>query len=191
MKKVVVSYLADKLGEVAKNVEVSEDKISFEIPDIYLFEKGSATPNAKFVKVMDEVKGITTGLESTDVIVTSIVFQPEVKDAELDLAKNVSLERLDLLKAKIEASFENDTNDVVGHAVVRKEIRPELRKAKEYRGASGMIKIEMKQKPVLTDGRKPRPLRDDVFGKGDADHSVYDNFVNQMSQSKKPQAPRE
>jgi chemotaxis protein MotB len=187
MKKVVISYLADQLGAVAKNVEVSEDKIAFEIPDTFLFEKGNATPNAKFIKVMDQVKGITMGLESTDVIITSIVFQPEVANADLELAKNVSRERLDILKAKIEASFGNETDDVIGHAVVRKEAR----KTKDYVGSSGMVKIEMKQKAVLTDGRKPRPLRDDVFGQGEADHSVYDNFVKQMSESKKHQAPRE
>ena len=185
MKKVVVSYLADQLGDVANDVEVSEDKVSFEIPDTFLFEKGTATPKADFVKVMEKVKGITTGLENSDVIVTSIVFQPAIPGGDLTVSKNVALERLDLIKAKVEASFANDTNDLVGRAVVRKEIG----KTKETRNASGMLKFEMKQKAVLTDGRKPRPLKDDVFGKNEADHTVYDNFVKQLSATKKHQAP--
>jgi chemotaxis protein MotB len=78
--KVVTAYLADQLGDVAKNVSVSQDGFDFDIPDTLLFEKGSAKPKNNFVKVLDKIAGVTAGLKDADIKITSGIFVQAVPD---------------------------------------------------------------------------------------------------------------
>lgn len=185
MKKVVMAYSAEQLGAAASNVNVTADTLTFEIPDSLLFERGTATPGPGFVTIMERVKGVTTGLEGADIHVSSVVYTNSVGDMDPDSAfeksKLVSQERLDILTAKVKTSLENDSVDVKGRASAKTDDRG----AKENKAGGGFVRFEIKQKTVLPDGKKPKPLNDGVFGAAEADKSVYDNFVKQVSKTKK------
>lgn len=186
MKKVVMAHMAEQLGSTASSVNVSADSVVFEIPDSQLFDRGSSNPNGSFVTTMERVKGVTAGLEDTDVVVTSIVYDNSVPGGDHRLARNVADARLDLVQAKIKESLESGSVDVSGRSAARFDDRT----TREKKGnGGGFVRIEMKQKKITPDGKKPRPIKDGVFGSSygnaDADKSVYDNFVNQVAKQKR------
>ncbi|ASD62634.1 flagellar motor protein MotB [Bdellovibrio bacteriovorus] len=176
--KVVAAYLADQMTDVAKNVTVTPDGYDFDIPDYMLFERGTSTPNANFVKVMDKIKGITTGLKDADIKLTSGLFIQAVPDGSVMSANKVASERFDIVRAKIMASLENNTVNVSGGISV-KEKRGEIDPAKLV----GFIRVKIAQKEITSDGHKPRKL-ETLFGPSRVDMSVYDSFVNQISNRK-------
>src|SRR4029079_9974976 len=53
-KKIVLSHIAEELGDMATDVQVHGDEIVFEIPDKNLFQPGTAEPSASFVDVMEK-----------------------------------------------------------------------------------------------------------------------------------------
>lgn len=176
--KVVAAYLADQMTDVAKNVTVTPDGYDFDIPDYMLFERGTSTPNANFVKVMDKIKGITTGLKDADIKLTSGLFVQAVPDGSVMSANKVASERFDIVRAKIMASLENNTVNVSGGISV-KEKRGEIDPARLV----GFIRVKIAQKEITSDGHKPRKL-ETLFGPSRVDMSVYDSFVNQISNRK-------
>lgn len=180
-QKVVAAYLADQMQDIAKNVSISPDGFEFDIVDRQLFEPGTANPNTQFIQVMDRVKGITSGLEDSDITVSSFLFKQSVVGSQSSVAENVASERLDLVQKKIEASLEHQTNSVVGNTKV--ETKKGFVEGQTAR-PPGIIRVKIKQKEVKADGRKPRKL-DTVFGSSKADMSVYDNFVKQVTDQKK------
>ncbi|MES2963207.1 MAG: flagellar motor protein MotB [Bdellovibrionota bacterium] len=182
-KKVVMAYMADQLGSMASNVEVTADSVVFEIPDSMVFEFGTATPTAGFVTMMERVKGVTMGLEDSNVSVTSVVFTDSVRGREMLMAKQVSEQRLDLIQTKVKAGIESESVDLNGKAIAR----PDDRKAHENQAGGGFIRFEIRQKTVLPDGKKPRKIQDGMFGAADPEKNVYDNFVDQVSKTKKRQ----
>ena len=184
MKKVVMAYMAEQLGGVASNVNVTAESVLFDIPEEILFEAGTASPSAQFVSVMEKVKGVTTGLQDSDVNITTLVYHQSVAGANPRLAKNVADERLLMVQAKVQGSLEHDSVEVKGRSVA-KNYPASSTKA----GYKGFVRIEIKQKKVLPDGKKPRPLNDNVFGDAKSDRNVYDNFVNQLSQQKRRSMP--
>jgi len=173
--KVVAAYMADQMQDLATNVQISPDGFEFIIPDYQLFIPGTSTPKPEFVAATDKLKAITTGLEDADVIVSSYIFNQSVAGSNPELANKVASERLDLVQNKMQASLEHNTVSITGDARVSE-------KKGFIEGQSerppGMIKIQIKQKPVKSDGSKPRKL-DSMFGSASADMSVYDNFVKQ------------
>ena len=180
MKKVIMSFLADQLGDIAEEVEITTDSVVFEIPDTYLFEKGKSTPASQFVTVMEKLKGVVGGLEDSDLIVTSIVYNEAVEGGAAT-AKLIAEERVDLLGRKIDASFENDTVDLTTRYGNRRDDRGK----DANRGVSGFLRFEVKQKKASADGSKPRPLSEEVFGATkEADKTVYENFVKSVSEKK-------
>ncbi|WII72787.1 flagellar motor protein MotB [Bdellovibrio sp. 22V] len=180
--KVVAAYLADQMNDVAKNVVVTPEGYDFDIPDYMLFERGSAQPNANFVKVMDKIKGVTSGLKDADIKITSGLFVQAVPDGSVMSANKVASERFDIVRNKILASLEGNTTTISGGINV-KEKRGEIDPAKLI----GFIRIKIAQKEITSDGRKPRKL-ETLFGPSRVDMSVYDNFVNQISNRKKEKA---
>ncbi len=180
-QKVVTAYLADQMQDVAKNVQVNPDGFEFIIPDYQLFEPGTANPSAQFIAVMDKIKGITTGLEDSNVKVSSLLFNQSVAGSNSDNAKKVASERLDLVQKKIEASLEHNTNSVDG--VTRVEDKKGFVEGQAAR-PPGFIKLEVRQKEVKSNGQKPRKL-ETAFGATNTDMSVYDNFVKQAATQKK------
>jgi len=180
MKKVVMAYMADQLGAVATNVEISSDTVVFEIPDEMIFQKGTALPTGEFVEIMERVKGVTAGLEDSDLIISSVVFRQALKETDTKVAvergKKLADERLDLVQAKVKGSLENESVDIRARSGVKNDDRPADKKT-----GGGYIRFEIKQKQVLPDGKKPKPIENGVFGAAEADKSVYDNFVQQVS----------
>jgi chemotaxis protein MotB len=183
--KVVAAYLADQMTDVAKNVVVNPDGYDFDIPDYMLFERGSAQPNANFVATMDKIKGVIAGLKDADIKITSGLFVQAVPDASTTLANRVASERFDIVRNKVLASLDSNSVTVLGGINV-KEKRGEVDPNKLV----GFIKVKISQKELTSDGRKPRKL-ETVFGPSRVDMSVYDNFVNQISNRKKAQAEEE
>lgn len=181
MKKVVMAHMAEELGSIAGQVEVGADSVVFEIPDQMMFEKGSAKPNGKFVEVMERVRGVTAGLEDSEVLLSSVVYADSVSDGMADTARTVAEERVDLIEAKVRAALESPSVDVNRRAVARTDIRS----PKEIKGINGgYLRVEIKQKKNLPENKKPRELSDGIFADADEDKSVYDNFVNQVSKRK-------
>ena len=177
-QKVVAAYVADNLKELARNFMVTEDGFEFMIQDNQLFMPGTSQPNANFLDVVEKLKTITTGLEDSAINVTSMMFIQAVKDQTRETAEKVSLERKDILAAKIKAGLENNTVDV-GGSIELAEKKGEIDPAKLV----GLIKISVKQKALKSDGTQQRKL--ERFGESKVDMSVYDNFVQQVSKRKK------
>ena len=173
--KVVAAYMADQMQDLATNVQISPDGFEFIIPDYQLFIPGTAIPKPEFIAATDKLKAITTRLEDADIKVSSYLFTQSVPGSSNETANKVASERLDLVQNKMQASLEHNTVSITGDARVSE-------KKGFIEGQSerppGMIKIEIKQKPVKSDGSKPRKL-DSMFGSATSDMSVYDNFVKQ------------
>lgn len=180
--KVVAAQLADQINDFAKNVSVTPDGFDFDIPDNVLFLRGTSNPIPTFIEIMDKVKGVTTGLEEAEVKIDSALFVQTVPDMQTETAKRVASQRLDLVIKKIQSSLEHNTVNVSGGINVRE-------KKGEYDPAKlvGFIKISIRQKETRSDGKPVRKL-ETMFGDSRADMNVYDNFVQQLSNSKKKKA---
>ncbi|MGZ3773681.1 MAG: flagellar motor protein MotB [Pseudobdellovibrionaceae bacterium] len=177
--KVVAAFLADQINDVAKNVSVTPDGYEFDIPDFMLFERGSAQPNASFVKVMDKIKGVTAGLKDAEVKLTSGLFVQAVPGNSVMAANKVASERFDIIRNKILAATENNSVTVLGGINV-KEKHGEIDPAKLV----GFIHIKIAQKPITSDGHKQRKL-ETLFGPTRVDMSTYEGYVRDMSGQKK------
>lgn len=182
--KVVASYLADQLTDVAKNVSVTPDGFDFDIPDNMLFERGTSKPIPNFVKVMDKIVGVTAGLKDADIKLTSALFVQSVPDESPATANRVASERLDLIRNKLAASLEENSVVIKGFISVKeKKGEPDPNKL------IGFIKIKIAQKELNSDGKKQRKL-ESLFGSPKVDMSVYDNFVQQAVARKKASKER-
>jgi chemotaxis protein MotB len=182
-QKVVVSSLADQLGELAKNVQVSQDGFDFDIPDNLLFIRGSSIPTPEFIVIMEKIKGITTGLEDADIKFVSAMFTQSVKSQTEYEAKKIATQRLDLVKNKIAGGLENTTSTVTGTINVRDK-KGEIEPSKLI----GFIKLSIRQKPIKTDGTKARKLQA-IFG-DKPNMNVYEDYVQEMSNKKKQNQKR-
>lgn len=174
--KVIAAFMADKLTDSAKNINISQDGFDFDIPDTYLFEKGTAVPNKKYIEVVTRLTQITSGLQDSEIKVTSALFTQAVANQSEELAKLVAQDRLEVISNKIKATFEHSSNEVVGGINVRSK-KGEVDQSKLI----GFIRISIRQKP--TDG-KPRRKIETAFGDRDSAKGVYDNFANQVSNLK-------
>lgn len=176
-KKIVMQEIADQLGEMAANVNIESDMVTFEIPERYLFEKGSNKPAQTFISTMGKIEAITLGLEYSVVDVRSSFFYNSSETSDLD-AEWVAKSRLDLIQNKIKASFEHDSNDVTGSSKSTKNT------VSQSKTRAGMITFEIKQKEFLPDGKKPRKL-EDVFDKKVQGTNPYETFVKRAAKSKR------
>lgn len=155
-EKVVAAYMADKMTDIAKNVEISQDGFDFDIPDVYLFERGSSQPKVGFVDVMDKLTAVTAGLKDAEIKVTSALFIQLVSDQKAKTADKVALERLALVTNKVNAAFDSNTNTVVGATNIKDkkgDYDPER--------LMGFIRVSIRQKEV--EGKKRRKL-ESLFG---------------------------
>ncbi|WP_409479267.1 flagellar motor protein MotB [Pseudobdellovibrio sp. HCB154] len=155
-EKVVAAYMADKMTDIAKNVEISQDGFDFDIPDVYLFERGSSQPKVGFVDVMDKLTAVTAGLKDAEIKVTSALFIQLVPDQKAKTADKVALERLALVTNKVNAAFDSNTNTVVGATNIKDkkgDYDPER--------LMGFIRVSIRQKEV--EGKKRRKL-ESLFG---------------------------
>ena len=176
--KVIAAFMADKMTDNAKNVAISQDGFDFDIPDTYLFEKGTATPNKKYIDVMTRLTQITSGLQDAEVRLTSALFIQAVANQSEELAKTVAQDRLDIFSAKLKAAFEHNSNLIKGGLSVKNkkgEADPEK--------LIGFIRVSIHQKP-LEDKDKPRRKIESIFGDKESNASVYDNFAKQVNERK-------
>lgn len=184
-KKIVMSYMADQLGTMASDVSVTADSVTFEIPDNLLFRAGSADPALQFVNVMERVKGVTQGLEDSQVIITSVVYRESVKSEELVVAKGISDQRVDLLVDKVKGALENESVQVIGKGVARDDDRS----PKHMHTGGGYVKFEIRQNVTQSDGKKARS----IVGAGEKasdDTAEYNSYVNQLAKSKSGREPQ-
>jgi chemotaxis protein MotB len=179
-EKVVAAYMADQLGDAAKNFEVSPDGFEFDIIDTELFGRGTSVPNANFVGLMDKLKAITTGLEEAEVYVTSRLFFQSVPGSDPEIARGTAAERLSLVRNRIEAGLESSSVNVNGAIAVQD--KKDFIEGQSSRPL-GMINIRIKQKPIRSDGKEWRKL-EKAFGKPTSEMSVYENFVKQAAEQK-------
>jgi chemotaxis protein MotB len=184
-QKLLAAYMADKMGDDASNFSVNQDGIDFDIIDSKLFIPGTAMPNDQYVKVMEQLKTVTTGLEDSVLKIESRLFNQSVQGSSPELAKNVASERLDLIEKRVQAAFENASNEMIGQIDIRE-------KKGFIEGQSqrplGMIHFSIHQKPKKTDGTVPRKL-DKLFGSNtNSDTNVYENFVKQVVDQKNRKA---
>ena len=179
MKKIVIHHMADKLGDVATGVQVTGTEIKLEIPAEVLFQTGSASPSAKFVEVMENLNGVTAGLEEANIYIDSHIFENTPQNNSATKAKNIAEERLDLVSKKLEARLEHPTVDIYGKPVVN-----DKGKVKGGVRPQGSIKVTIKHKENLV-GDKDKKMFKEFFGSKDESMDVYDNFVKQLSNRKK------
>ncbi|MFN3455451.1 MAG: flagellar motor protein MotB [Pseudobdellovibrio sp.] len=152
-EKVVAAYMADKMTDVAKNVSISQDGFDFDIPDTYLFEKGTSTPKVGFVDVMDKLTAVTAGLKDAEIKITAALFIQQVEDRNINTANRIATERLTLVQNKVSASFDSPTNEVTGYINVKEkqgEFDPER--------LIGFVRVNIRQKPTTDPNQKRRKL---------------------------------
>ena len=180
--KVVTSFVADKMSDLARNVSVTQDGFEFDIPDNVLFDRGTSKPRPDFITLMDRLQNLTVGLEDARVAVNSNMFVQTVPNSNAETANKVASERADLITKRIQSTLEHTTVDVRGSINV-KDKKGEADPTKLI----GLIHISIKQKEFKSDGKAQRKLGT-LFGQSRADMSVYDNFVQQVSNRKTKQA---
>lgn len=171
--KVIAAFMADKLTDSAKNVSISKDGFEFDIPETFLFDKGTATPNKKYLETMNRLTQLTSGLEDSKIAIRSFIFVQSVAEQNKKLAGEVAKDRIEIMKNKITASFEHNSNDVSGYTDVRERIG-EVDATKLI----GFVRISITQKS--TPNKKQRKI-ETVFGGNDTAKGVYDNFAHQVS----------
>lgn len=181
-QKVVTAFAADKMGDLAKNFLVSTDTIEFDIIDTELFLAGTAEPGSQFVVAMDRIKALCTGLEDATVKIESRLFNQSVPGGDPLYAQRVATQRMDIIKAKVQASFEHPTNALTASINVQDKkgfIEGQTQRPR------GMIHFSIKQKEVKSNGEKPRAMVHSGVGNPVTDMSEYDNYIKKMSETKK------
>jgi chemotaxis protein MotB len=183
LKKVTMAYMADNMGEMAENVTVNSDSVYFEIPDYHLFLPGTAEPVGNFSDVIARITTITKGLEYATVTVDSILFHQSVADGSPATAEKVATQRVDGILKAIQLVLEHETVQVTGRIIVERAKQVPL----DGTPPAGRFKFAIVQRTDLPDAPKKK-LSDGLFGKGDPDKSVYDNFVKKLTTKKQNEA---
>ena len=171
--KVVAAFMADKMTDMAKNVTIAQDGFDFDIPDTYLFEKGTAQPNLKFIEVMTRLTQITSGLQESEVKITSQLFIQAVPDKKETTAKKIAKDRMEIVSAKIKAAFEHNSNNL-NESISVKDKKGEA----DLDKIIGFIRISIHQKP--DEAGKSRRKIETLFGDKDSGKNVYKNFAEQV-----------
>jgi chemotaxis protein MotB len=179
LKKVTMAYMADHLGDMAKNVTVNSDSVYFEIPDYFLFKPGTAEPVANFAEVLEKIKAITTGLDYANVTIDSLLYHQSVADGRPSTAETIATQRIDGMMKAIQLGLEHSTTQITGRIVVERATKIPLDGSRP----AGSFKFAIVERTDLPDAPKKK-LSDGLFGKGDPDKSVYDNFVKKLTDKK-------
>ena len=183
-QKVVAAYMADKMQDLIvgkRNLNIGSDHVEFDILDEKFFVPGTAIPNPNFVANMDRLKSITEGLEEARVEIEVRLFHQSVEGSDPELAKKIAMERLDLVRNKIQSGLESPTVDLVGNtAVVAKRGFIEGQSQRPM----GLIHFSLKQKEKRSDGKSQRKM-ETMFGSSEQNMDVYQSFVQQITNQKK------
>lgn len=183
-QKVVTAFMADKMGDVAKNFEVGPEGFQFDVIDAEMFVPGTATPIEGFATVMERIQAVTTGLADAELKIESRLFNQSVSGSQPQVARNVADERLNIIQKKVMASLENATVNIQAKSKVTD--KKDFVEGQSKRPL-GTIHFSIRQKELKSDGTKPRRL-EVIFGESDANLDVYENFVKQISEQKSDSA---
>ncbi|MCH2535265.1 MAG: chemotaxis protein MotB [Bdellovibrionales bacterium] len=187
-KKVVMHHIADQLSDTASNVQVQGNEIAFELEAKDLFVPGTARPTGQFVSLMEKVKGLTAGLEDSNVYVDSSMYKESVVGHSKDQAQMVLNERMDIVTKKVEIGLEHETVDIFARTKVMDYEKPI---PKSQQAPDGKIKFRIKHKEFKSDGKKQRELKV-MFGDGEENLDVYNNFINKLTnKERRPQSTNE
>lgn len=175
MRKIQIHFLSEKISEYAENMSVTDDEITFDIPDDHLFKPGTANPASHFVNIMERVRGIVEGLKDVNVYVNSEL--PYSGGADRTKFKNIAENRLDFVLNKVQQGIMHESVDLYGKTMVERVSRNEGR-----RDMRGYIKfrIQKKDRPqtksMSADAKSIESQRTP-----DTVDEVYDNFVDQLT----------
>jgi chemotaxis protein MotB len=180
LKKIQMAFLEEKVGEYAEDMNVSEDEITFDIADEYLFKRGTSDPAPRFVDIMERVRGIVEGVKDANIYINS---ELPYRNGNPQNYRNIADARLDLVSNKVEQGMKNEGVDVFGKITVEK-----ITAAEGKRDSRGYMRfrIQMKDKPKskTADGRD-EPHRTSASAAGaagdSAEDKVYDDFVNKLT----------
>lgn len=180
-QKVVASYLADQLTDIAKSVVVDPDGFEYYIEDDQLFLPGTATPKPEAVNIMAKIKVIMSGLEDARVDIRSLLFKESVSMSSETLARNVAIERQVVIVQQIKSFLEHSSVSVNGTSMVnsKKDFIPG-----QSERPKGLIHIKVTQNSVTSDGKPTRKLQA-LFGEKDQTLDVYRDFKSRSSNQNK------
>jgi chemotaxis protein MotB len=177
---VTSAYVLDNLKDILESpsqLKMEEDGLQFTMLDTHFFQKGSAEIGPNFVQNSEKLKSVTTGLKDAIMTIEVQLFHESVPDSNPELARDVAIERLQILVNKLKASFEHTSIEVAGKIKVTSKqdytpgsIRP-----------NGLIVIGLRQKEVKEDGTKYRKL-EKVFKKNKTSDNVYQDFINKITE---------
>lgn len=170
--KVVSAFMADKLTDVAKNVNISKDALEFDIPDHLLFEKGSAKPKANFVNIMEKLVSVTSGLKDAEVKLISALFIQAVQEQTEVAAEKVAQARLELVKNKVAATFEHPSN-AISDSINVKDKKGEYDPEKLI----GFIHVKISAKESAS---TVKAKNSKVFADAESSNDVYKSFATEV-----------
>jgi chemotaxis protein MotB len=173
------AYLKDQLQDLLDSpnlLKMEEDGMQFTLLDTHFFQKGSAQISPNFVQSAEKLKGVTKGLKDAVVTIEMQLFHESVPDSDPVVARDVAIERLQILVHNIKSSLEETSVEIRGQIKVTKKvdyvpgaIRP-----------NGLIVVDLKQLEMKEDGTSYRKL-ERVFKKTKTSESVYQDFVNKIT----------
>ena len=179
LKKVTMAYMADQMGDMAQNVTVNSDSVSFEIPDHFLFKPGTAEPSGQFSEMVSKVTAITQGLDYATVTIDSILYHQSVADGSPVTAERVATQRVDGLMKAIQVGLEHETVEVTGKIAIEKAQKLPADGSKP----AGRFRFVIAQRTDLPEAPKKK-LLDGILGNGDPKKNVYENFVKKLTDKK-------
>ncbi len=177
-KNIVMATLTEELGDFASGFEISGDTIEMKFPESKLFVDGTAQPRAEFATIMDRLSKFSAGVQDADIYADSRLYLNSIPGQSARVGEQIAEKRLDLVLSQINLKLEHQSVDL--HQ--KSEAVPGVRR-QDGRPEEGFIRIQIKQKDLTSDGKKPRKF-ERVLGKDNASMDVYNNFVNKLSTSK-------
>lgn len=165
--KIAMSFIVDKLGDEAKNVEINQNEISFVIPDFRLFKSGSSEPSSDFIPIMDRVLQVVSGLVKAKIRITSQLFLDGVEGNRPERANEVATARLDLVQLKVKESLEHESTKVMGFIDVRERSSPPAAKTP----LTGFLRFEITR---FVDGK----IDEETSAKPDKEEDAVDTTTN-------------
>ena len=181
MRKIELRFLEDKVGNYAKNVKITDNEVSFDIPATDLFEPDSANPARDFVAIMEPIKGIMGGLKDANVYINSEI--PYRYGSE-NRSRNIADARLDLVSDKAQQGIVNEGVDIFGKVTVQNMAGEPAGK----HDTNGLVQFRIRMKSVPAPARKA--AADNESGKviprrrvvdNRAVNQTYDDFVNKLT----------
>lgn len=174
--KIALSYIADNVGKYAEKLEVNHNEISFVIPDNKLFLPGTAETATEFINIMNRVKKVVSGLDSSKIRITSELFLEGVVDSDPTLASNVATARLDLILTKVKSSLEHETTEAEGEIDVKSRNKNE-----PPNSVTGFIRFNIQRTkdasvPIKEKKKELAPKEKTEFSNKKRNRDLYDDL---------------